>query len=284
MAGKVMQIAAVPRAAEATTPVWRMGTSRSPGARAALLALAVLVSGCSALTGQIDAALPGAPIETREITVASVPAEPVCEQCSELRSEIARLRRELITRDSEIRDLRSRHREQARSLVVVERSAAGVKAKMRRRATRADAAALIADVEVAVMQGRAASAGKPLDPLVGTAERLLASSSKAFSRGDYAAAFELADQAWNTVTVALDPRADAGAGKAPGEVALESPVAASVRSDAVLRQKPGRKAAVVGYVKEDSVVVVRARRQDWTRVSTADGRWGWIYAANLGAR
>lgn len=267
---------AVPRATARTASAPHPpGLAAGWGAWPGLVLLGLLATGCASLPP------PAAP----DAATVSAPVEQVCEQCNELRAEIARLRRDLAGRETELRDLRLQHREQARSLEEFARNATRATAKLRRRATRADAASLIADVEVAVAQGRLSPNGKGTSPLVAMAEELLGSASSAFNRGEYGAAFDLADQAWQIATVALEERTSpASPGASHGVVRFERPIPLRVRIDSNLRQQPGMKAAIIGVLREASVVVARARKQSWTRVMAVDGRSGWVYGPLLGPR
>lgn len=221
-----------------------------------------------------------APLSAPQAPAAPAVREPECERCVELTAEVARLRRDLASRESEVRDLRVQHREQARTLEEFARNATRTTAKLRRQATRADAASVIADVEVAVSQAKTVD-GRATGGLVLVAEELLASASAAFSRGEYSVAFDQAEQAWQVANVAIDERTHV---RSRGEVRYGRAIALRVRIESNLRERPGMKSAIVGQLKSSSLVVARASRGAWTRVMSADGRVGWVYSPLLGPR
>lgn len=243
------------------------GAGLSPAAWVAVVLAGLLAGACAPLSPPPDPVVPAA-------------REPECERCVELTAEVARLRRDLAGRDVEVRELRAQHRDQARTLEEFARTAIRTTAKLRRQATRADAASVIADVEVAIVQAKSVN-GKAAGALVALAEELLVSASAAFSRGEYSIAYDQADQAWQIANVAADERADA---RARGETRFGRAIALRVRIESNLREHPGMKSAIVGQLKAASLVVARASRGAWTRVMSADGRAGWIYSPLLGPR
>jgi hypothetical protein len=122
-------------------------------------------------------------------------SQPACVPCAEQTREIERLRQDVASRDAEVHDLRSTQLVQVKVLQESKREVTRAKVKLRRLATRADAASYIAEVEVAIDTVRSSAAVKSNDPQIVAAQRLLDSTSAPFPRGDYGAAIDRAAQA-----------------------------------------------------------------------------------------
>ena len=78
------------------------------------------------------------------------------------------------------------------------------KVKIRRLATRADAASYIAEVEVDLARLRASSGGKSTDPRIDQARRLLELTDAPFAQGEYGVAMDRASEAEQLIGSAAD--------------------------------------------------------------------------------
>ena len=133
-------------------------------------------------------------------------AGPTCVRCADQTREIQRLRMELASQDAELRELRSRQRDQVKVLQQSRREVTRAKVKLRRLATRADAASYIGEVEVAMASLRASDASGSIAPQIVEAQRLLQSTDAPFAQGDYGAAMDRAAEAEQLIIAASDAR------------------------------------------------------------------------------
>jgi hypothetical protein len=127
-----------------------------------------------------------------------------CSPCADQTREIERLRLEVSSRDAELRELRSSQRDQVKVLQESKREVTRAKVKVRRLATRADAASYIAEIEVAMASLRASTGGRSIDPRIVQAQRLLDSTDTPFAQGDYAVAMDRAAEAEQLIVSASD--------------------------------------------------------------------------------
>ena len=210
--------------------------------------------------------------------------EPLCPVCMDQSQEIIRLRQELATRETELRDLRSSQRDQGRVIQESTREVTRAKAKLRRLATQADAASYIAEVEVALAGQRSPPANAA--PLLALAQALLDSTAVPFAQADYATAMDRAAQAEQLVAVVADSGAPSSPSRsrAPSEILLQVTIPLRSAVDTRLRREPQAKAPVVTAVKKDSALLAHAYKGSWMRVETEDGQVGWIPNTELGPR
>jgi Bacterial SH3 domain len=211
--------------------------------------------------------------------------EPTCPSCEGETREIARLRQDLASRETELRELRANQREQVKVLQESTRQVTRAKVKLRRLATQADAASYIAEVEVALESLRSSLGANSTIPLLVLAEDLLESTSAPFAQGDYGAAMDRAEQAEQLIALVAQyqvrPRSRQ---RVPGEVPLQMAIPLKLTLDSNLRRRPLRRAPVVGVLKKDTPLVAYAYKGSWMQVETADGRSGWVDQMRLGAR
>ena len=211
--------------------------------------------------------------------------KPTCPSCEEQTHEIARLRQDLANREAELRDLRSNQRDQVKVLQESTREVTRAKVKLRRLATKADAASYIAEVEVALESLRASLGATSTSPLMGLAQGILESTAAPFAQGDYGVAMERAAQAEQLIALVADTQVRPGSPpRVPREVPLQVAVPLKVTVDSKLRRQPLGKAPVVGVLKKDSTLVAHAYKRGWMRVETEDGRSGWVDQMRLSAR
>lgn len=212
-------------------------------------------------------------------------APSVCPVCVDQAQEVARLRQDLASRETEIRELRSSQRDQVKAVQESTREVTRAKAKMRRLATQADAASYIAEVEVALAALRASLPASPPAPLVTLAQSLLDSTATPFGKGDYGAAMDRAAQAEQVIAVVADSQVPpTQRARVPGEVLLQVTIPLRLVAEGGLRREPQPKAPVVAKLPKDSPLVAHAYKGSWMLVTTEDGRSGWVAQGQLGAR
>jgi hypothetical protein len=151
-----------------------------------------------AVTALVVAGCGTAPTTPTAVSVpvkAPAPSLPLCAPCSEQIREIERLRQEVAVRDETVRELRSNERVQVKVLQESRREATRAKVKLRRLATRADAASYIAEVEVAMDSLRSSRAATTAGREIAAAQSALDSTAAPFADGDYGSAMDRAAEA-----------------------------------------------------------------------------------------
>jgi hypothetical protein len=170
---------------------------------------------------------------------------PMCLPCSGQTGEIERLRQDVAIREEEVRELRSNERVQVKVLQESKREVTRAKVKLRRLATRADAASYIAEVEVALDSLRSSLGTGSNVPDIIAVQRLLDSTAAPFAEGDYGAAMDRAAEAEQLMARASDrqkrqPSHAHGIASAQSKARLKSTIAGKPRNRTV-GMAPSRK-------------------------------------------
>lgn len=161
--------------------------------------LSLAASGCA--TKPPTAALASTPPSSGLKASAS---GPTCSPCAEQTREVERLRRDVASRDAELFELRTNQRVQVKVLQRSNREITRAKVKLRRLATRAEAASYIAEVEVALASARSRLRPASTVPQIAQAERLLESTDAPFAQGDYGLAMDRAAEAEQLIASASE--------------------------------------------------------------------------------
>lgn len=218
------------------------------------------------------------------VPLATTVQAPTCPSCDEQTREIVRLRQDVASREGEVRDLRSKERDQVRVLRQSTQEVTRAKVRLRRLATRADAASYVAEVEVAMDSLRSSFGAASRVPLVVLAQDILESTAAPFVQGDYGVTMDRVAQAEQLITLVAHYRLRSRSRPpVPGEVPLQVAIPLKVTSDSRLRRQPRGKAPVVGILKKNSPLVAHAYKGSWMLVKTEDGRSGWVDQVRLGA-
>jgi hypothetical protein len=254
----------------------RVPAARGTGCRRVVALLCVLLGGC-ATPPPAPPAPPPTPIEAPVV----VPARPICADST---AEIAGLRRDLASRDAELRDLRAQQRDQARALQETTRQATRAKVKLRRLASQADAASYVAEVEVALEVARTLPGAGSRAPLLALAQEILESSAASFAQGDYGAAMDFAARAEELVAIAASaPAGPASGSRATATVSFDETVRLRVRRASHLRRQPRAGAPSIAVLPAGTRLVARAYRDGWLKVETENGRSGWMFQSVVAA-
>lgn len=195
---------------------------------------------------------------------ASVSA-PQCSSCEENIREIERLQQEVASRDAELRELRFDRRDQVKVLQESKQEVTRAKVKLRRLATRADAASYIAEVEIALQRVRASRGGKSGDARMVRAQHLLESTEAPFVQGDYGMAMDRAAEAEQLIISTAGKQARTPA-STPAKLASQSRAAPSLKTTDA--RKPSRRApAKLGTADttKTSPPVRHAYQGSWTK-------------------
>ncbi len=202
-------------------------------------------------------------VERRVVDTVRV-ADPQTEQ------QLAQLQLQLLEKDAQIQRLQAQLDDATREVV---RSMA----RLQTVASRAEAASAMAEAEVALEQLRTAAGGRNT-PETAQVERLLEESAAAFNEQNYGGSLYLANRA----------KGFAGAGRGrllgsgqesllPGETLFTESLQLRTIRRSNLRGGPGTEFSVVATLEAGTAVVGHSYLGQWVRISTEDGRSGWIF-------
>jgi uncharacterized coiled-coil protein SlyX len=182
---------------------------------------------------------------------------------------IARLELALMDKEAQVDDLQSR-------LDATRQEVVRAMAKLQTLATRAEAASGIAEAELALQPLKVATPQS--SPEATQARRLLQESSQEFSKENYGGALYLANQA-KTLAAAGRGRLAGGerVQERPGETAFGLPIPLQAVSVGNVREGPGLGAGVAFTVKPGDTLTGYSYVDEWIRISSGDGRGGWIF-------
>ena len=195
----------------------------------------------------------------------------------ETEQEVARLQLRLMEREAQIEELQDRL-DQATQEVV--RSMA----RLQTNASRAEAASAMAEAEVALEQLKAATGGRET-PETERVQVLLNSSTNAFNAGNFGGSLYLANQARTLARggregILAGPEGALLSGETRFTVAL--PLQTVRRSN--VRQGPGTEHGIAFTLETGVDLTGHSHVGQWLRVSTDDGRTGWIFQSLVEAR
>lgn len=190
----------------------------------------------------------------------------------ELEQRAARLQWRLLEKEAEVEGLQSQLDEAQREVV-------RVMARLQTLATRAEAAAAIAEAEVAVQPLTAT--GTPGADVTHT-KRLLGMAGVEFNRQNFGGAVYLASQAKR---LAAESRPDAGSGDArPGEVRFAVPLRLAALQQSNVREGPGTNFKVAFTIERGMTLNGMGYVSEWVRVADLTGRTGWVRQDLVGPR
>lgn len=189
---------------------------------------------------------------------------------SEAEQEVARLQLMLLEKDAQIRQLQTQLEETTREVV---RSMA----RLETVASRAEAASAMAEAEVALEQLKTAAGGRDTREIE-QIQAFLDQSTAAFNDGNYGGSLYLANQA-KTLAGADRGRLLSGpqGSMLPGETLFAVSLQLQTVRRANVRQGPGTEHGIAFTLEGGTALVAHSYTGQWLRVSTEDGRTGWIY-------
>jgi hypothetical protein len=236
-----------------------------------LIVTGVLLSGCAwTAREQAENAVAGQKLQ-----------EALTKQTStnqELEGKLARLQLLLLEKDAKGKELNKRREE---AILEVVRT----KAKLRSVESKAEAVSTLAEGEIALKALKTNVVGLEKDTDFLQAEELLKASDRELKKENYGGALYLATQA--KVIIHESQERSTGWKKTPmiaGEVAFAMPLPLRLVSPGKLRAGPGLDSKVLFALQEGTGLVGYSYKGQWVRVSTEDGRGGWMYYTLIGGR
>lgn len=201
---------------------------------------------------------------------------PVTVSCEQQDNEIARLQQVLAEKDAQIQQQHVQQKVQATELKQTTGEVTRAEIKLRRLATQADAASQLAEVEVALQTLRSEALSAREVSKLTQAQRILDAGAASFAQSDYGAAVDFAAQSLEIIDMVASGRKSTPVAHAAVEVPFQVPVALRTRIDCNLRAQPGTTNKILDTLPQGTGLRVQAYRGEWWRVSTEDGRTGWV--------
>lgn len=235
------------------------------------LAAAGLLGGC-ALAGIVEPDVSSArpqPAERRGVSEDTVRKHAATSR--ELEEKVARQHLQLLEKDAEIRALN--HKLEAAILEVVR-----AMAKLRGLSGRAEAASALAETEIALTSMPTAPALRPRDTELVQARQLLKLATEEFKKQNYDGTVYLTSQVKMLIRTPSDrPVRGADAVRPDGELALSPALELRAASRSNVREGPGPSFKVLFLVERGAALTGIAYSGVWVRVTTGDGRAGWMH-------
>lgn len=234
-----------------------------------LMAVGSLVTGCAAVTQQqAEQAVAGQKLQD------ALTKQTATNQ--DLEGKLAKLQLELLEKDAKNKQL---DRQLDEAILEVVRA----KAKLRSLESKAEAVSTLAEAEIALKALKANGPAKDSDFL--QAEQLLKASGLELKKENYGGALYLAAQAKSIINQGQER--STGRGKTPmlaGEVPFAMPLPLRSVSASKVREGPGLDFKVLITLQEGATLEGHSYKGPWVRVSTDDGRGGWVYYSLIDGR
>ncbi len=244
---------------------------------------AVLVVGCATAQATPTTAPEPPVVEQSSPAPVTPEIEPAADtaELERLEAEVSALERNVA--DLQLRLLDSDARVTALQGAVAEAIMEAVrsKAKLQSVESRAEAASTMAEAEIAL---RTRQRTEQDNPRVAQAAQLLEMSAGEFDNENYGGALYLATQAKDQISDNLGQRAGTDAASRPDEVPFYFSLPLEVTRSSNVRQGPGTSFGVSFVMEAGTQVMGHAYERQWVRISSEDGRSGWIYSTLVTSR
>ncbi len=155
------------------------------------------------------------------------------------------------------------------------------KAKLQSVESRAEAASTMAEAEIALRTRQQAEGD---NPRVVQAAQLLEMSSGEFDNENYGGALYLAVQSKDLVSDNPGRFASTDSARRPDEVPFYFALPLRVTRSSNVREGPGTSFGVAFVLEAGAQVMGHAYERQWVRISSDDGRGGWIYSTLVDSR
>ncbi len=187
----------------------------------------------------------------------------------ELDQRVATLQLQLLERTAQVTDLQ-------RELEAAQQEIVRAMARLQTLASRAEAASVMAEAEIALEAVTGAAANEEV-PAAAQARRLLALSTTEFANENYGGALYLASQARRVARTGEVRLSGDGGGRQPGEVLFALPLALETARRSNVRAGPGIGFQVLFTLDLATPVVGHSHTAQWVRITDDQGRAGWIF-------
>lgn len=217
-------------------------------------------------------------------------AAPKCADTERQAAEIARQREtvrgleeqhgqtnlQLLEKEAEIMQLESRLLAQQRAMDEAVQEVVRLKAKHRSLETRAEAAAEIAEAEIALKVLHDQETTGAL-PDLSTAEALVKRAAEEFGKQNFGGALYLVEQAKNQIKLgSLEPGDIPVTDSLEGEKPFAVPIPLTVVTKSNLREGPGQDFKVLAVLEQGTTIRGLSSKGLWIRVEGKQGLSGWL--------
>jgi hypothetical protein len=197
-----------------------------------------------------------------------------------LEQDILNLNLRLFELESIAKELQQRSDNQQQRLETAIVDVVRSKAKLRSIESKAEAVSTLAEAEIAVKALKRTLSEMDTFALeeLSKAENLLSMSADEYQKQNFGGALYLANQSKNQVRTIQDrihrsPASEAVSGESP----FYRPLHFKVRTNSNLRDGPSLAARIIGKLDRDTSVVGYAAKEDWVRIKTQEGVFGWVF-------
>lgn len=197
-----------------------------------------------------------------------------------LKQDIQNLNLRLFEFESVAKELQQRSDSQQQRLETAIVDVVRSKAKLRSIESKAEAVSTLAEAEIAVKTLKRTLSEMDTFALeeLSKAEHLLNMSADEYQKQNFGGALYLANQSKNQVRTIQDrihrsPESEAVAGESP----FSRPLHFKVLTNSNLRSGPSLTAEIIGKLDRDTSVIGYAAKDDWVRIKTQEGVFGWIF-------
>jgi hypothetical protein len=208
-----------------------------------------------------------------------------------LEDTMAKLQLRLLERDAQVKQLDDRVNSQQKMLDEAVQEVVRAKAKLRSLESKAEAASEMAEAEIAVKALKAQLAGQTRNPELIKAQELLKMSAQEFKKENYGGAVYLTSQAKGHIRAGqtrLGGREEVAPIKrlppVKGELFFALPLPLQVLKTSNLRAQPDLESNVITTIETGTPLIGYSYKGQWVRVTSEDGKNGWIFQTLIGGR
>jgi hypothetical protein len=189
----------------------------------------------------------------------------------DLTEKVANLQLRLLEKETQNKELQKKLDEAIQEVV-------RAKAKLHSLESKAEAASVMAEAEVALKALKTRTAGEEEGEEVTQVEHLLSMSAREFKNQNYGGALYLTGQAKSLIKMGeARVRSREKTPLRAGEVLFALPLPLSVLRTSNVREGPGLGFTVLFTLAEGTPLVGYSYKDQWVRVKDEDGRVGWIF-------
>ncbi len=235
----------------------------------AMTLLSVFITGCAMKQspGVVEVALPPPVVSDDSLSVS----------LEEQQKLIVHLLHVLSDKEAEINQLKENEKSQVIELQETTSEVVLAETKLRRFATEADVASLLAEVEILMNELETTFGPNYQLSLQHLSQQLIDIASSSFEQAEYSVAADQVEQAKQFINMLMDNHKKPET-HAISEASFKVAIPLIIKAESQLRQQPTNSGNMVSMLKKSTPVVARGYKGTWLQVQTAVGDSGWIMA------